>query len=648
MFDRNRKAFLIFFAVLGVAAIITIASVSLSSCSRERRFDRLVEDARYLYEARDFKKCVSTVDEALEIESHPELYLLLADAYMALDDIDSAIEWLYVGSYKHVSSIIETKLGELKTLKSSEDDGSFIELGGQKFDIYAKSLSLSPGQVSDISILDDLTSLETLTLSDNAIADLSPLGALTKLTYLNLSGNRAADISPLGKLRNLRTLYIDGNPVEDFTPLYSLRELRSLSIKNVDLTEKQLNDLKIALPACHINHDEPKASAVELTLGGTAFMSDVKELSLIGLGIVDLTVLEQCDSLTRLDLSHNAISNLTPLSGLHRLEWLNLTGNMIVDISSLSGLPALKYLSLDANRVHDLSPLVASFSIEELWLSYNNFTDASSLSGLHSLVRLGLRGLGLTDAHLEALKPITSLRELALDENPVLTMGALDDLKHALYNCVITHSDAFYTITLGDSEFRSDAVEISAPNAGISDISGLSDFKNLQSLILPGNNITSAQPLSGLLKLEMIDFGNNIGGTNSVTDLAPLSSLSALKSLSLIRNGVSDLTALSELVNLTELHLSFNSISNISALGRLTNLRTLSLSYNQISDIWGLGALVDLAELDLEGNHISDLTPLYGLAGLRVLYIGSNEISEEALETLRSHLPNCAIYADTY
>ena len=648
MIDRNRKGFLIFAAIFCVAVVVTIASLSLSSCSKDRRFEELITDARYLYEARDFEKCVATVHEALEIESQPELYLLLADAYMAQDNIDSAIEWLYVGSYKHVSSIIETKLGELKSLKSAGDDGSFIELGGQKFDILAKSMTLSPGSVSDISILEDLTTLETLTLSDNAISDLTPLGSLTKLTYLNLSGNRADDITAIGKLRNLRTLYLDGNPVEDFTPLYSLRELRSLSVRDIGLTEKQLDDLKVALPACHINHDEPKAAAVELTLGGVTFMSDVKELSLISLGIVDLTVLEQCDSLTKLDLSHNAIANLAPLAGLHRLERLNLTGNMVVDITPLSGLSSLKYLTLDANRVQSLAPLSASFSIEELWLSYNNFNDVSPLRGLHSLARLGLKGLGLKDAHLEDLKPITSLLELALDENPDLTMDALNGLKQALYSCLISHSEAFYTITLGDFEFRSDTTNISAPNAGVSDISGLSNFKSLQSLVLPGNNISNVQTLSGLTKLEMLDLGNNIGGTNSVTDLSPLTALTALKSLSLIRNGVADLGALSGLRSLTELHLSFNSITNISALGQLSSLRTLSLSYNQISDIGSLAALTALAELDLEGNRIFDLSPLYGLEGLRILYIGSNGISEEALETLRSHLPNCAIYADAH
>ena len=81
---------------------------------------------------------------------------------------------------------------------------------------------------------------ESITLTDNRISDLRPFSELITLTYLQLGGNRITDLSPLSGLVALRSLYLDGNPIEDFTPLYSLRSLTTLSLRDVEMTRKQL------------------------------------------------------------------------------------------------------------------------------------------------------------------------------------------------------------------------------------------------------------------------------------------------------------------------------------------------------------------------------------------------------------------------
>ncbi len=116
---------------------------------------------------------------------------------------------------------------------------------------------------------------------------------------------------------------------------------------------------------------------------------------------------------------------------------------------------------------------------------------------------------------------------------------------------------------------------------GISDLTGLEYFTNLQWLALVENNISDISPLAGLTKLEM---------------------------LALVENNISDISPLAGLTNLQGLFLTSNNISDISPLAGLTNLETLELWYNNISDISPLVANSELSEgdsVDLRDNPLS-------------------------------------------
>src|SRR3990167_620868 len=54
---------------------------------------------------------------------------------------------------------------------------------------FMTKLSLYDSQISDLSVLADLTNLVCLHLYDNQISDISPLAGLTSLMRLGLSGN---------------------------------------------------------------------------------------------------------------------------------------------------------------------------------------------------------------------------------------------------------------------------------------------------------------------------------------------------------------------------------------------------------------------------------------------------------------------------
>jgi internalin A len=96
--------------------------------------------------------------------------------------------------------------------------------------------------------------------------------------------------------------------------------------------------------------------------------------------------------------------------------------------------------------------------------------------------------------------------------------------------------------------------------------------------------------------------------SNQVSDLAPLSSLTALQRLYLTSNPIADVSPLSSLTALTDLQIQNAQIVDVTPFHGLTNLSLLVLNNNLIVDI---GALVANSGLDagdtvyLAGNPLS-------------------------------------------
>ena len=144
---------------------------------------------------------------------------------------------------------------------------------------------------------------------------------------------------------------------------------------------------------------------------------------------------------------------------------------------------------------------------------------------------------------------------------------------------------------------------LEAPEAGISNLSGLEGATNLRGLNLWRNSVSNLSPLAGLTKLTELYLG-----INSAPDLSPLAGLTNLESLFLDRNGISDLSALAGLTLLTRLALNNNSISDLSPLVELINLRWMRLASNNISDLSPLVANTGLGsgdEVNVRGNPLN-------------------------------------------
>lgn len=170
---------------------------------------------------------------------------------------------------------------------------------------------------------------------------------------------------------------------------------------------------------------------------------------------------------------------------------------------------------------------------------------------------------------------------------------------------------------------------IHLPSSHISDLSPLSELTALMHLSLhhdtiPGDvPLSDISPLAGLTNLTRLTLSGH-----SIRDISPLRDLTALEDLDLSSNEISDISPLSHLTALHDLSLGSNRISDLTPLGGLRALGRLRLGWNEIHDVAALSGLPVLAHLDLQANRISDVGPLTGLNHLGTLILSSNRITD--------------------
>ena len=224
----------------------------------------------------------------------------------------------------------------------------------------------------------------------------------------------------------------------------------------------------------------------------------VKELSLYGEKITDITLLKRCKNLRTLHLSENSISDISALKGLKNLTSLLLDNNQISDISMLKGLTNLTVLYLHGNQISDISALKGLTKLILLDLNYTKVNDLTPIRGLGKLTHLyvsttqfdniqavseltNLRLLGITNTKvgdLEPIKDLINLEALYFSGTPVKTLEPLKGLK-----------------TLRQLSFRNTEIDTLEP---------LKELTGLQTLKIQNTLINSLEPLKGLINLKKL------------------------------------------------------------------------------------------------------------------------------------------------
>jgi Leucine-rich repeat (LRR) protein len=155
------------------------------------------------------------------------------------------------------------------------------------------------------------------------------------------------------------------------------------------------------------------------------------------------------------------------------------------------------------------------------------------------------------------------------------------------------------------------------------------DLARVHSMILMG----TAPPEEWRPFITELSF---VGET--VSDLSPLTGLTALQNLDLRKTAANDLSPLAGLNSLQTLDLLDTQVSDVSPLANLTSLKDLSLFGTQVRDISPLSGLQALESLNLVGTEVREVAPLAALSCLRTLYVSAKVSDLRPLEASLSSL----------
>ena len=470
-------------------------------------------------------------------------------------------------------------------------------------------LDLDRNNISDVSALSGLTSLERLDLYSNSISDVSALSGLTRLKWLDLSDNRISDITPLSGLTSLEWLWLSGNSIGDVSALSGLTSLETLS-----LASNSISDLAPLVANAGLGSGD-RVYVRNNPLSTTSLNTHIPALEGRGIGVsssggIDLIV------------DTPSVSDSTLTAG----QIFTLRATVRNQGRSLFDATMLYYYQSDDAIISSSDTRIGSDTVG--WLSRSD--SSSKSNNVYAPSRAGTYYYGACVA------PVSGESNTDNNCSPGVRVTVSGGDGSITY---VDIPDANLRAVIADSLGKASGAPISkiemaslnrleAPDKDIRDLTGLEFAINLTLLDLGkpfgnSNEISNLLPLSGLTSLEVLDLS-----FNSISDVTPLSNLNNLRELHLFVNNISDVGALSGLTSLEVLDLSSNSISDVSALSNLNNLELLALVSNGISDVSALSNLDNLRGLDLSFNSISDLSPLSNLNSLEDLYLDNNSISD--------------------
>ena len=201
----------------------------------------------------------------------------------------------------------------------------------------------------------------------------------------------------------------------------------------------------------------------------------LKHLNASGNEITDLQPLANLVHLNNITLNENQIVDISPLVNLTDLMWLNLGGNQISDLAGLERVVSLQQLDASGNQIIDLQPLANLVHLNNLTLNGNQIVDISPLVNLTNLMWLNLGGNQISD--ITPLRNLTKLKKLAIAENLVEDISIVENFK--------------------------DLLELRLNDNRVTDISPILNLPTLEALNITDNPVKNIAPL---LALDLVEF----------------------------------------------------------------------------------------------------------------------------------------------
>ena len=211
-----------------------------------------------------------------------------------------------------------------------------VDDGDRYNELYA--LNLGYNNITDLSGIERLTTLNNLYVQHNAIRDLSPLGSLTNIYTLDISWNPGiTSIEPLGQglQKALVNLDMAGLAV-DLTPVGGMENLDHVRLG-----------------------DDWNGHRISLDLAPLSGLTRLEYLHIFGAKLDNVDAISSMSGLICIDLPNCGLTSakLTALNGHPLTTGIVLERNFLrtLDGLDLSTLPQLKEINLGGNTIRDFS-----------------------------------------------------------------------------------------------------------------------------------------------------------------------------------------------------------------------------------------------------------------------------------------------------
>ncbi len=295
--------------------------------------------------------------------------------------------------------------------------------------------------------------------------------------------------------------------------------------------------------------------------------------------------------------SEYKITTLSPVKNLKKLQefWLAYfyreknVNDYIVELAELSGLESLRKINIENNDISNVDFLRSLTQVEELLLDGNPLESIDFLDDLVNLRKLTI-SCEETVRDFSVLAKLTELRELELEfevENPqhLDSLALLVNLKKLQLKGISNESSFLEKLV--------DLEELKLDGFTITDLGSAKACIKMQKLSVHLENLTDLSFLRSWSELEYLD----ISQCPLIRDSENLNGLYKLKDLSIGDTQIDNLEFVNGMTNLREIDASFGKVQDIAPLQYCTNLKLIYMKNMESKKITGLDQLVGLTKL---------------------------------------------------
>lgn len=446
----------------------------------------------------NYTKAEYTLSNAIADGGGVELYIALCKTYIEQDKLLDAVNMLNNITNPQIKEQLDAMRPAAPTTLPAPGFYSqyiSVSLEAPTGVIYATAdgqyPSIETPYTKPIALKDGENTIQAVAVSDNGLV--SPLSIYVYTVGGVIEVVKFSDTTVETSIRKI--LNVDADKVIYTNDLWTIKEFtvpsgaKSLAdIRHMTFLEKLTIDKSASKQLDNIS---PMVNLTELTIVNTTVSQEelsviaslpmLKKLKLQSCSLTGIAPLKNATGLTTLDLNNNTIRVISAIGAMKDLQVLNLSHNAVADLSALSSNATLTELNVSSNDLKSLAPISTLTGLKTLDASTNAITELGDIGNLTALTTLSLKNNKLSK--IGTLNKCTALTDLNVSSNSLTDISGLSKLTALMYfDC--SHNE----------------------------LKKLPSFPSscaLVSIDASYNKITSADPLSGLKRLNKVNLDYN-------------------------------------------------------------------------------------------------------------------------------------------